>query len=149
MANESKSELLKTEGLCAEEMWKENLKEWVYEETKVVTYKQLAKHLSVHVNVANQMLFAFIQNQEQEGKRQGLDIIYLLAGRLLKEPKCIKVCLVKSNDLILKEAEFESLTSKHIYAVSKDSGSLMNQINVCQVSLSYNLRNLLYLLYQS
>ena len=133
MTSDSKSDMLQPGGEL-EEMWKENLKEWVYEETKVVTYKWLAKQLSVHVNVAKQMLFAFIQNQEQGEKRQGLDVIYLLAGRLLKEPKCIKVCLVKSDDLISKEAEFESLTSKHIYAVSKVCGSLMNQMNVCQVS---------------
>ena len=43
MANESKSEVLRTEGVLEEEMWNENLKEWVYEETKVVTYKWLAK----------------------------------------------------------------------------------------------------------
>ena len=115
-----------------EDMWKENLKEWVYEETKIVTYKWLSKQLSVHVNIAKQMLFDFTQSHSQNEKKSELEVIYLLAGRLAS-PKSIKVCLVKSIDLAVKEAEFVSLTSKHIYAVSKSETNVLTEANVCQV----------------
>ena len=114
-------------------LWKENLEDWVYEETKVVTYKWLSRQISVHVNVAKQMLFSFITNHKKEKRNCDLAVIYLLAGNLAKKPESIKICLVKSEDLQTKEAEFISITSKHIYAVSKLVTNLMKEVNVCQV----------------
>ena len=117
-------------------MWKENLEDWVYEETKVVTYKWLSRQISVHVNVAKQMLFSFIENHEKEKRNCDLAVIYLVAGRLTQKPDAMKVCLIKSEDLEEKEAEFISITSKHIYAVSKLITNLMKEVNVCQVYIS-------------
>ena len=114
-------------------MWKDNLEEWVYEETKIVTYKWLSKQICVHVNVAKQMLYDFMQKHISNTQKPELEVIYLLAGRLNKRPKNVKVCLVKSCDLATKEAEFESLTSKHVYAISKAGTSLMKEENLCQV----------------
>merc|ERR1712223_1737091 len=39
-------------------------------------------------------------------------------------------------DLPSKEAEFQSITSKHIYAVSKAQPGLLKETNLCQVDLS-------------
>ena len=114
-------------------MWKKNLEEWIYEETKIVTYKWLSKQISVHVNVAKQMLFEFAQQQLKDETKSDLEVIYLLAGRIVKEPKSTKVCLVKSKNLQAKEVEFEFLTSKHVYAVSKAEKSLLTETNACQV----------------
>ena len=61
-----------------EDMWKENLKEWVYEESKIVTYKWLSKQLSVHVNIAKQMLFDFTQSHLKDGKKTEFCIISFL-----------------------------------------------------------------------
>ena len=116
-------------------MWKDKLEEWIYEETKIVTYKWLSKQISVHVNIAKQMLYDFVQKHLEDGKKPKLEVIYLLAGRITKGPKCIKVCLVKSVDLANKEEDFDSLTSKHIYAISKAENSLMKEENVCQVCI--------------
>ena len=114
-----------------DDMWKENMNEWVYEETKVVTYKWLSKQISVHVNIAKQMLFEFVQSSQS--KKLSLEVVYLLAGRIALPPHSIKVCLVKSKDLTRKEAEFQSITSKHIYAVSKAQPGLLKETNLCQV----------------
>merc|ERR1711981_952211 len=119
-----------------DDMWKENLKEWIYDESRIVTYKWLSKRLSVHVNIAKQMLFDFIQSHSQHKTLSELEVIYLLAGRLASSPKSIKVCLVNGKDLVEKETEFGSLTSKHVYAVSKSECSVVNQTNICQVELS-------------
>lgn len=117
-----------------DDMWKENMNEWVYEETKIVTYKWLSKQISVHVNIAKQMLFEFVQSSQS--KKSSLEVVYLLAGRIALPPHSIKVCLVKSKDLPSKEAEFQSITSKHIYAVSKAQPGLLKETNLCQVDLS-------------
>ena len=53
-------------------MWMDNLEEFVFEERKAVTYKWLSRALSVHVNVAKQMLFAFAE--KNSGK---VDLVYL------------------------------------------------------------------------
>ena len=125
-----------------DDMWKENLKEWIYDESRIVTYKWLSKHLSVHVNIAKQMLFDFIQSHSHDKKHSELEVIYLLAGRLASSPKSIKVCLVNGKDLAEKEKEFGSLTSKHVYAVSKSECSVVNETNICQVS---NILSLSYI----
>ena len=117
-----------------DEMWKQNLEEWIYEESKIVTYKWLSKAISVHVNTAKQMLYYFLEKHNTNQKKQALEVIYLLAGRLAKSPKSMKVCLAKSEDLKDKEAMFESLTSKHIYAISLANPGLMDECNLCQVA---------------
>ena len=114
------------------DMWKENLNEWVYEETKIITYKWLSKQISVHVNIAKQMLFEFVQ-QSKENNKSSLEVIYLIAGRIATPPHSIKVCLVKSIDLSKKEAEFKSITSKHVYAIAKSQPGLLTETNMCQV----------------
>ena len=119
-----------------DDMWKENIKEWVYEETKIVTYKWLSKQISVHVNIAKQMLYEFVQSNQNS--QSPIEIVYLLAGRIALPPHSVKVCLVKSKDLSSKEAEFQSITSKHIYAISKSQPGLLKETNVCQVWLFYN-----------
>ena len=60
-------------------MWMDNLEEFVFEERKAVTYKWLSRALSVHVNVAKQMLFAFAE--KNSGK---VDLVYLVAGSKVK-----------------------------------------------------------------
>ena len=117
-----------------DEMWQQNLEEWIYEESKIVTYKWLSKAISVHVNTAKQMLYYFLEKHNTNQKKQALEVIYLLAGRLAKSPKSMKVCLAKSEDLKDKEAMFESLTSKHIYAISLANPGLMDECNLCQVA---------------
>ena len=108
-----------------DDMWKDNLKEWIYEETKIVTYKWLSKQISVHVNVAKQMLFEFVQSNQNT--KSPIEVIYLVAGRIALPPHSIKVCLVKSKDLSSKEAEFQSITSKHIYAIAKSPNPMQWQ----------------------
>ena len=44
-----------------DDMYMENLEEWIFEEEKIVTYKFLSRSLKIHVNVAKQMLFNFMQ----------------------------------------------------------------------------------------
>jgi len=119
--------LTMSESTKIDDMYMENLEEWVLEEEKVVTYKYLSKNLKVHVNVAKQMLFNFVQGQKNK-----LGVVYLVSGLV----KCDhgddsadigtqqKVVLVKEADLEKVKSKFSEVLSQHIYSVQKTSESV-------------------------
>lgn len=119
--------LTMSESTKIDDMYMENLEEWVLEEDKVVTYKYLSKNLKVHVNVAKQMLFNFVQGQKNK-----LGVVYLVSGLV----KCDhgddsadigtqqKVVLVKEADLEKVKSKFSEVLSQHIYSVQKTSESV-------------------------
>jgi len=100
-------------------MFMENLEEWILEENKVVTYKYLSKSIKVHVNVAKQMLYNFVQEQTSKGNKN-LGIVYLLSGFMKSEkadnPK-LKVVMIKEKDLDTQIKKFDKILTKHIYSV--------------------------------
>ncbi len=123
-----------------DEMWKQNLEEWVMEEGLPVTYKYVAQSLGVHVNIAKKMLFAF-----HKDKSKDVEALYLVAGRTKDQDgssvKSMKVVLIHQKDLKAKETSvFDAVTSKHIFAVAKkpagkDGKSLLNDVDVINMDL--------------
>ena len=59
-------------------MYMENLEEWIEEEDLVVTYKYISRNLKVHVNVAKQMLYNFVDSRKSSGSKLG--VVYLVSG---------------------------------------------------------------------
>ena len=108
-------------------MYMENLEEWVLEEDKVVTYKYLSRNLKVHVNVAKQMLFNFVQSRQSSGDKLG--VVYLMSGLVPAKggedaataATCQKVVLVKEQDRETVRAKFSELLSEHVYSVQKSA----------------------------
>ena len=102
------------------DMWLANLEEWVADENRVITAKGLSRELRVHVNVAKERLFLFVQ-RVKDGKvdsvpKDDLKVVYLLAGRVDGRRK---VVLVSEEKLAAKEAAFDELTSKHVDSVAR------------------------------
>lgn len=106
-------------------MYMENLEEWILEENKVVTYKYLSRSLKVHVNVAKQMLFNFVETKKS-GSTPLLGIVYLVSGMVenkdaadddVTESSTLKVLLVKEKDLKDVLSKFSKVHSQHIYSV--------------------------------
>jgi len=100
-------------------MFMENLEEWILEENKVVTYKYLSKSIKVHVNVAKQMLYNFVQEQISKGNKN-LGIVYLVSGFMkseITENSKLKVVLIKEKDLEIQIKTFDKVLTKHIYSV--------------------------------
>ena len=100
----------------------ENLDEWVIEEKKVVTYKYLSRSLKVHVNVAKQMLFEFLETKKKAGSRLH-GVLYLVSGIVLEkdgDKTLQKVVLVKEKDLENTLKRFKQVTSQHIYSIQMD-----------------------------
>ena len=67
------------EDVKVDAMYMENLEEWIEEEDNVVTYKYISRNLKVHVNVAKQMLFNFVDSRKTSGSKQ-LGVVYLVSG---------------------------------------------------------------------
>ena len=113
-----------------DDMYMENLEEWVLEEDKVVTYKYLSRNLKVHVNVAKQMLFNFVQSRQSSGDNLG--VVYLMSGLVPAKggedaataATCQKVVLVKEQDRETVRAKFSELLSEHVYSVQKSAESV-------------------------
>jgi len=108
-------------------MYMENLEEWILEENKVVTYKYLSRSLKVHVNVAKQMLFNFVETKKSS-KTPLLGIVYLVSGAVenknvegsaddATESTTQKVMLVKEKDLEEVLPKFSKVYSQHVYSV--------------------------------
>ena len=60
-----------------DELWWQNLEEWIFDESKLVTYKYIASSLKIHVNAAKKMLYTF----HKESNRKTF-AIYLVVGRI-------------------------------------------------------------------
>ena len=113
-----------------DEMYMENLEEWIMEEDKVVTYKYLSRTLKVHVNVAKQMLFNFTQSKPEQ-----CVVVYLVSGLVKTKDSdnggdgvtldtTQKVLLVKDTDLENVKSRFMEVLSQHIYSVQKSPGKI-------------------------
>ena len=106
-------------------MYMENLEEWIEEEDMVVTYKYISRSLKVHVNVAKQMLFNFVDSRKSSGSKLG--VVYLISGLVSRKGgeddanvgSCQKVVLVKERDLERVKTKFTEVLSEHIYSVQK------------------------------
>ena len=56
----------------------DNLFKNIEEEDLIVTYKYISRNLKVHVNVAKQMLYNFVESRKSSGSQLG--VVYLVSG---------------------------------------------------------------------
>ena len=117
-----------------DEMWLENLREWILDEDKVISAKYLSRSLKCHVNVAKQRLFHFTKEHPE------LDVVLLIAGTE-KSTRMRKVKLIKKADLEKVESQMERITSKHVYAVGKNIFDLDAQLTGAVLDLVRNEPN--------
>ncbi|KAJ1531577.1 hypothetical protein ONE63_000249 [Megalurothrips usitatus] len=99
----------------SEEMFLQNLEEFVLDEDKIVTYKWLSKTLNIHVNQSKQLLFAFCSNKSRQ---ESVTATYLLAGRLRSTGEN-HVTVIGEEKYLEVKSSFDSLTSEHVYSVQK------------------------------
>lgn len=113
--------------------WKETLFGYVFDESLVVTFSWLASKLDVHVNVSKQLLEETLRSHFEK-----LDAVYLVAGTLKRRPSGTHVKLVRQNKLVEGEEEFDTITSKHVYAVAKktEQNKLLHVLGVLNVDMS-------------
>ncbi|NWV62286.1 DPOD3 polymerase, partial [Malurus elegans] len=115
----------------ADELYLENIDEFVTDQNRVVTYKWLSYTLGVHVNQAKQMLYDYVERKRKENLGAQLHVTYLIAGNLVQNGHvCHKVAVVREDKLEAMKSKLSSIASVHVYSVQKallkDSSPLYN-----------------------
>uniref|UniRef100_A0A3B4WWN8 DNA polymerase delta subunit 3 n=1 Tax=Seriola lalandi dorsalis TaxID=1841481 RepID=A0A3B4WWN8_SERLL len=111
-----------------DELYLDNIDEFVNDHDKIVTYKWLSLTLGVHVNTAKQMLYHYLDHKRKESAAQ-LHATYLVSGKFVDNGQTShKVSVVREDQLEDFKAKMSLIVSVHIYSVQKallkDSGPL-------------------------
>ncbi|XP_074832532.1 DNA polymerase delta subunit 3 [Carettochelys insculpta] len=114
-----------------DELYLENIDEFVTDQNRIVTYKWLSFTLGVHVNQAKQMLYDYVERKRKENTGAQLHVTYLVAGNLLQNGHtCHKVAVVREDKLEAMKSKLATIASVHVYSIQKamlkDSGPLYN-----------------------
>ncbi|XP_019115258.2 DNA polymerase delta subunit 3 isoform X1 [Larimichthys crocea] len=111
-----------------DELYLDNIDEFVNDHDKIVTYKWLSLTLGVHVNTAKQMLYHYLDHKRKESSAQ-LHATYLVSGKFEDNGQTgHKVSVVKEDQLEDFKSKMSLVVSVHVYSVQKallkDSGPL-------------------------
>ncbi|RVE61192.1 hypothetical protein OJAV_G00168410 [Oryzias javanicus] len=111
-----------------DELYLDNIDEFVNDHNKIVTYKSLSLALGVHVNTAKQMLYHYLEHKRKESSPQ-LHATYLVTGKFVGNGQtCHKVSIVREDQLEDFKSKMNLIVSVHVYSVQKallkDSGPL-------------------------
>ncbi|XP_077197285.1 DNA polymerase delta subunit 3 [Paroedura picta] len=114
-----------------DELYLDNIDEFVTDQNRVVTYKWLSYTLGVHVNQAKQMLYDYVERKRKENSGAQLHVVYLVAGNAVQNGHtCHKVAVVREAQLEAMKAKLSSVASVHVYSIQKamlkDSSPLYN-----------------------
>uniref|UniRef100_G1PLF4 DNA polymerase delta subunit 3 n=1 Tax=Myotis lucifugus TaxID=59463 RepID=G1PLF4_MYOLU len=115
----------------ADQLYLENIDEFVTDQNKIVTYKWLSYTLGVHVNQAKQMLYDYVERKRKENSGAQLHVTYLVSGSLVQNGHlCHKVAVVREDKLEAVKSKLAVTASVHVYSIQKamlkDSGPLFN-----------------------
>ncbi|CAH1789343.1 unnamed protein product [Owenia fusiformis] len=111
----------------ADQIFMENLEEYVNDANKIVSYKWLSRTLGVHVNEAKQMLHSFVEKERNEKDNDKISVVYMVSG-VSKTDKVHRICVIQEEQLEATKAQLDPVTSCHVYSVQqaklKDSNAL-------------------------
>uniref|UniRef100_A0A6I8N4W3 DNA polymerase delta subunit 3 n=1 Tax=Ornithorhynchus anatinus TaxID=9258 RepID=A0A6I8N4W3_ORNAN len=114
----------------ADQLYLDNIDEFVVDQNKIVTYKWLSYTLGVHVNQAKQMLYDYVERRRKENSGARLHVTYLVSGNLVENGSCHKVAVVREEKLEAMKSKLAVTASIHVYSIQraalKDSGPLFN-----------------------
>ncbi|XP_053404802.1 DNA polymerase delta subunit 3-like [Mercenaria mercenaria] len=108
--------------MTVEDLYMDNIDEYIKDENKIVTYKWLSQTLQVHCNTAKQMLYKYIDTERNEKGADGLNVTYFVSG--LTKPdasgeQMFKCTVVPEEKLEVCKTTLAILTSCHVYSVQK------------------------------
>uniref|UniRef100_A0A8C1E027 DNA polymerase delta subunit 3 n=1 Tax=Cyprinus carpio carpio TaxID=630221 RepID=A0A8C1E027_CYPCA len=112
-----------------DDLYLDNIDEFVNDQNKIVTYKWLSLTLGVHVNTAKQMLYHYLQQKRNESSGTPLHATYLVSGKCVENGSTYhKVSVVREDKLDAVKAKMDVTISVHVYSVQraelKDSSPL-------------------------
>ncbi|KAI4886830.1 hypothetical protein NFI96_018394 [Prochilodus magdalenae] len=103
-----------------DELYLDNIDEYVNDQNKIVTYKWLSLTLGVHVNIAKQMLYHYLEQRRKERSGTTLHATYLVSGKFSENGSvCHKVSVVREDQLEDTKSKLEKTVSVHVYSIQK------------------------------
>ncbi|KAI5096554.1 DNA polymerase delta subunit 3 [Silurus meridionalis] len=103
-----------------DDLYLENIDEYVNDQNKIVSYKWLSLTLGVHVNTAKQMLYHYLEQRRKERSGNTLYATYLVSGKCMeKGSMCHKVSVVREDKLEDVKSKLDVTISVHVYSVQK------------------------------
>ncbi|XP_028839813.1 DNA polymerase delta subunit 3 [Denticeps clupeoides] len=103
-----------------DELYLDNIDEFVNDHNKIVTYKWLSLTLGVHVNVAKQMLYHYLEQRRQDRSAIPLHATYLVSGKRVDNGSPYhKVAIVREDKLEDVKSKMDPAISIHVYSVQK------------------------------
>ncbi|KAL3846995.1 hypothetical protein ACJMK2_017935 [Sinanodonta woodiana] len=107
--------------MAVDDLYLENIDEFINDENKIVTYKWLSLTLKVHVNIAKQMLYTFVKTQKENKKNDNLTVTYFVAGvnKMDTGEMVFKCGVVPEEKLSQYKCSLSAVTSCHVYSVQK------------------------------
>ncbi|KAL7844233.1 hypothetical protein SRHO_G00227720 [Serrasalmus rhombeus] len=103
-----------------DELYLDNIDEYVNDQNKIVTYKWLSLTLGVHVNIAKQMLYHYLEQRRKERSGTTLHATYLVSGKCSENGNvCHKVSVVREDQLEDTKSKLEKTISVHVYSIQK------------------------------
>ncbi|XP_056587291.1 DNA polymerase delta subunit 3 [Triplophysa dalaica] len=112
-----------------DDLYLDNIDEFINDQNKIVTYKWLSLTLGVHVNTAKQMLYHYLEKKRKESSGCPLHATYLITGKCVENGStCHKVSVVREDKLEAVKAKMDITISVHVYSLQraelKDSAPL-------------------------
>ncbi|XP_067331317.1 DNA polymerase delta subunit 3 isoform X2 [Channa argus] len=102
-----------------DELYLDNIDEFVNDHNKIVTYKWLSLTLGVHVNTAKQMLYHYLDYKRKESSAQ-LHATYLVSGKFVDNGQAShRVSVVREDQLEDFKSKMSLIVSVHVYSVQK------------------------------
>uniref|UniRef100_A0A7N6AJM4 DNA polymerase delta subunit 3 n=1 Tax=Anabas testudineus TaxID=64144 RepID=A0A7N6AJM4_ANATE len=102
-----------------DELYLDNIDEYVNDHNKIVTYKWLSLTLGVHVNTAKQMLYHYLDHKRKESSAQ-LHATYLVSGKFVDNGQTShRVSVVREDQLEDFKSKLSLIVSVHVYSVQK------------------------------
>lgn len=111
-----------------DDLYLDNIDEFINDQNKIVTYKWLSLTLGVHVNTAKQMLYHYLEKKRKESSGS-LHATFLITGKYVENGStCHKVSVVREDKLEAAKAKMDVTISVHVYSLQrselKDSAPL-------------------------
>lgn len=106
----------------SDNVYMQNLQDYIFDESKIVTYKWLSNNLSIHINAAKLLIDKFLSEQKSKNSDVCFVKTFYVSG-ILKDDKGMVSTVVKEENLTSFKEKLQTVLSEHVYSIHKNTSS--------------------------
>lgn len=106
----------------SDNVYMQNLQDYIFDESKIVTYKWLSNNLSIHINAAKLLIDKFLSEQKSKNSDVSFVKTFYVSG-ILKDDNAMVSTVVKEENLTSFKEKFQTILSEHVYSIHKSTSS--------------------------